>query len=97
VLRHGVVEVVTDHGRDHVHDVVPVIAKAGQPLNGLPCLGRVVGQQLGRGNLVHGDVQPGAERLTAGDHLLIAAQRLFEFGVLRLDQEREFALLQGVQ
>ncbi len=52
VLCQGAVEVVADHGGDHVHDVVPVVALAGQPLNGLPCLGRVVGQQLTRDDLV---------------------------------------------
>ncbi len=59
--------------------------------------GRVIGQQLARDNLVHRDVQPWAERLTTGDHLFIAAQRVFEFGVPRLDQEREFVLVRRIQ
>jgi len=38
-------------------------------------------------------VQPGAEWLTADDHLFIVAQRGLELCVLRLDQEREFVLV----
>jgi len=48
-----------------VHDVVPVVAQGAEPLNRLPRLGRVVGQQLVGDNLVQRDAQPRAERLTA--------------------------------
>ncbi len=97
MLLHGPVKVVADHGCDHVHDVVPVVAEGGEPLHRLPCPGRVIGQQLARDNLVHRDVQPRAERLTVDDHLFIAAERVFEFCVLRLDQEREFVLVCRIQ
>jgi hypothetical protein len=60
-------------------------------------LGRVVGQQLARDNVVHRNVQPGAERLTVSDHLFIAAQRVFESCVLSLDQECELVLVRGIQ
>jgi hypothetical protein len=43
VLVEGLIEVVTDHACDHVDDVVPVVAEAGEPLDGLPGFGRVVG------------------------------------------------------
>jgi hypothetical protein len=51
----------------------PVVAEDAEPLHRLPCLGRVIGQQLVRDNLVHRDVQPRAERLTVDGHLFIAA------------------------
>jgi hypothetical protein len=85
VFVHGLIEVAADHGGDHVHDVVPVVAESDQPLDGLPGFGRVVGQQLAGDNLMQRDVQPGTERLTAYDHLFIVAERVFEFGMLRLD------------
>ena len=55
-----------------MHDVVPVIAEPGQALNGLPCLGWVVGQQLVSHHLVHGQMQPRVDRLAAGNHVVIA-------------------------
>jgi len=90
-------DVVAYQGGDHVRDVVPVIAEACQPLNRLPCLGWVVSQQLIRDDLVHRDVQPRAERLAVGSHLLIALKRIFEFCVLRLEQEGEFVLVVRIQ
>ena len=80
-----------------MHDIVPVIAEASEPLNRLPCLGRVAGQQLVRDDLVHRYVQPRAERLTAGDYLFVAPERISELCVLRLDQERQFVLVVRIQ
>jgi hypothetical protein len=74
---------------------VPVVAEPGQPPSRLPCPGRVIGQQLVGDDLVHRGVQPRAERLTVGDHLFTAAECVF--GVLRLDQERQFVLVGGIQ
>src|SRR6266516_1828390 len=48
MLLHGPVKVVADHGCDHVHDVVPVVAEGAEPLHRLPCPGRVIGQQPSR-------------------------------------------------
>jgi len=39
------------------------------------------------------DVQARAERLTADHHFLIVAEGVFEFGMLRFDQERTFVLV----
>lgn len=52
----------------------PVIAERGKPMHCLPSLRRVAGQKLIRDDLVHRDVQPGAERLAADDHLVITAE-----------------------
>jgi hypothetical protein len=64
---------------------------------GLPGLGRLTGQQLAGDDLMQRDVQPRAERLTAGDHLLVGAEGVFEFGMQGLDQEGAFVLVGGVQ
>jgi hypothetical protein len=80
-----------------VRDVVPVVAKADEPLNRLPRRGRVIGQQLVRDGLGHRYVQPRAERLAVDGHVLVAVERVFEFCVLRLDEEREFVLVVRIQ
>jgi hypothetical protein len=66
---------------------VPVIAEAGQPLNRLPCLGRVLSQQLIGDNLVQRYVQPRAERLAAHRYLFTGPERIVEFCVLGLDEK----------
>ena len=52
---------------------------------------------LSRMNLMHRYVKPRAERLPLGEHLFVAAERVFEIRMLRLDQEREFALVRPIQ
>jgi hypothetical protein len=74
---------------------VPVIAQIGQLLNSVPRLGRIVGQQLVRDNLVQRDVQPG---LTGTPPTVISSSMCrgaFELWGLRLDQEHEFGLATG--
>src|SRR5258706_11169426 len=90
-------DIVAYQSRDHVHDVMPVIAEASEPLNRLPRLGWVVSQQLIRDHLMHHYVQPWVERLAARDHLLFTPEGIFELGMLRLDQESEFVLVRGIQ
>jgi hypothetical protein len=97
VLLEGPVDVLGDERGDHVHDVVPVIAQPVQALNRVPCPGRVVGQQLVRHDLVHCYVQPRVDGLAIDDHIFIAAQRVCEFRMLRLDQERALVLVAWVQ
>ena len=63
----------------------------------LPSLRRVADQKLIRDDLVHRDVQPGAERLAADDHLVITAERMSQFGVYRLNREGELGLVREAQ
>lgn len=63
----------------------------------LPSLRRVAGQKLIRDDLVHQDVQPGAERLAADHHLVITAERMGQFGVYRLNREGELGLVREAQ
>jgi hypothetical protein len=80
-----------------VHDVVPVIAEPGQALHRLPCLGRVVGQQLVGHYLMHGHMQPLADGLAVENHVVITLQRVCELRVPRLDQQRALILAARVQ
>ncbi len=58
-------------------DVVPVVPEPGEPLDRLPRLGRVVGQQLARDHLMEHDVQLEAHRLAVRTrHLLVMLERL---------------------
>ena len=96
-LRHGPMEVLAYHSGDHVHDVVPVVAEAAQAAE--PSAMSRAGRQPATDSRRPGAWLCAASGWTARhhNHLFIAPQRIFEFGVLRLDQEREFVLVAGIQ
>src|SRR5229473_1168534 len=94
LLGQGLVYGLGDRTHDQVHHVVPVVAEPGQPLDRLPRLRRVVGQQLVRDYLVNRDVQRGVHRLAVGTrYLLVVLECLLHLQVLRLEQERALVLV----
>jgi hypothetical protein len=98
LLGHDPVKVLADQFHDHVHHIVPVVAEPGQPLNCLPRLGRVVGQQLVRDHSVQRDVQRRVHRLAAGgSDLFMPFERPCHLEVLCLEQESALVLVVRMQ
>jgi hypothetical protein len=98
LLGHGPVNILGDQFHYHVHHVVPAVAEPGQPLNCLPRLGRVVGQQLVRDHSVQRDVQPRVHRLAAGGNdLFMPLERPCHSGVLCLEQEPALVFVVRIQ
>jgi len=69
----------------------------GETLNRLPCLGRIVGQQLVRHHLVHCHVQPRVDGLAVDDHVFLTVQGVRELQVQRLDQNCALVLVARIK
>src|SRR5262249_17740390 len=91
------VDVLGNQRGNHVHDVVPVITAPGEPLNRLPGLGRVIGQQLVRHHLVHRHVQPRVDGLAIDDHVVFTLEGISELRVERLKEQRALVRIARVQ
>jgi hypothetical protein len=75
--------------REHVQDLVAVVAGVQEPPGGLVDLGRVVVGELLRDDLVHREVQADVHRLAGDDDVLAAVgERLVELGMVGADRDR---------
>ena len=97
-VAHDLEHLAGDHRGEHVQHFMTVVAIDEQPLGGRPHLGRVVGPQPVRDDLVHGDVKYWVDDVPADADLASALlEGAAKFGVLGFDQQAPLVLVGRVQ
>lgn len=98
LVAHDLEHLAGDHRGEHVQHFMTVIAIDEQPLGGRPHLGRVVGPQLVRDDLMHGDVERWVDDVPAdADLASVLLEGSAKFGVLGFNQQAPLVLVGRVQ
>lgn len=98
LVAHDFEHLAGNHRGEHVQHFMALIAVGEKPLGGRPHLGRVVGPQLVRDDLVHGDVEYRVHDVPADADLVSPLlERASKLGVFGSDQQAPLVLVGGVQ
>jgi hypothetical protein len=80
-----------------VEDLVAIVALSKQPFRRASHLGRIIGPDLIRNDLVHRNVQPGVDHLGAGVKARAVIERPSHFRMLCLDQNSALVFIGRVE